>query len=152
MKIYEYHQSQFLPISVGVAWDFFSSPVNLKEITPDYLGFEITSDLGNGKMYAGQIITYKVSPLSGIKLNWATEITHIVDQSYFVDEQRFGPYAFWQHKHWFEEVAGGVKMTDIVHYAIPWYGLGDMGNRLIVLPKLEEIFSYRKEAVEKKFG
>jgi ligand-binding SRPBCC domain-containing protein len=93
-------------VTLEEAWDFFSSPVNLKTITPDYMGFNITSDLGNGKMFAGQIITYKVTPLFNIPMNWVTEITHVVDHKYFVDEQRFGPYALWHHQHWFKSVNG----------------------------------------------
>ena len=34
-----------------------------------------------------QIIQYIVTPVLGIKTNWVTEITHVVDKQYFVDEQ-----------------------------------------------------------------
>ena len=125
MKIYSLTKKQFLPISLDQAWDFFSSPINLKKITPEYMGFEITSDLGDGKMYPGQIITYVVTPVLGIPMSWATEITHVVDKKYFVDEQRFGPYTFWHHQHWFKTVEGGVEMTDIVNYGLPLGFLGD---------------------------
>jgi two-component system LytT family response regulator len=43
-----------------------------------------------------------------------TEITHVKEGAYFVDEQRFGPYTMWHHQHHFTEVKGGVKMEDIV--------------------------------------
>lgn len=151
MKIYNLTKKQFLPISLDQAWDFFSSPVNLKKITPPYMGFQITSDLGDGKMYPGQIITYVVTPLLGIPMSWATEITHVDDKKYFVDEQRFGPYAFWHHQHWFKEVDGGVEMTDIVHYAIPLGILGRVANSILVKSKLQEIFDYRESVVDKIF-
>lgn len=150
MKIYKLEKTQFLPLSLDEAWDFFSSPVNLKEITPDYMGFNITSDLGDGKMYEGQIITYKVTPLLNIPLSWVTEITHVRDKQYFVDEQRFGPYALWHHQHWFEVVDGGVNMKDIVHYGLPL----DPFSRIMswfVKGKLEEIFDYRFKKVNEKW-
>ncbi len=152
MKVYRYQTEQILPISIEKAWDFFSSPVNLKEITPDYLGFKITSDLGDGKMYPGQIITYVVKPLAGIPMRWTTEITHVKDKEYFVDEQRFGPYAMWHHQHWFKQTDKGVHMTDIVHYAIPLGIIGRIANTLIVKNKLKEIFDYRYKKVETIFS
>jgi len=152
MKVYELKTTQTLPISLDEAWDFFSSPANLKEITPDYLDFKITTDLGDGKMYAGQVITYRVRPLLGVPVRWMTEITHVKDKEYFVDEQRFGPYALWHHKHFFKAVDAGVEMTDLVHYAIPWWMGGAITHALVVKGKLKEIFDYRFEKVESLFG
>ncbi len=98
------------------------------------------------------IITYKVSPLFGIKMNWMTEITHVQDKVYFVDEQRFGPYALWHHQHHFKEVPGGVMMTDILNYAIGFGPAGPIANKILVKNKIEQIFKYRTKAVEKMFG
>lgn len=151
MKIYTLTKKQLLPISLDIAWDFFSSPVNLKKITPAYMGFEITSDLGDGKMYPGQIITYVVTPVLGIPMSWTTEITHVLDKKYFVDEQRFGPYSFWHHQHWFSIVEGGVEMTDIVNYGLPLGFLGRIANSLFVKSKLQEIFDYREKVVHTLF-
>jgi ligand-binding SRPBCC domain-containing protein len=152
MKVYDFKTEQILPISLEKAWDFFSSPKNLKEITPDYMDFKITNDLGDGKMYPGQIITYKVRPVAGIPMRWATEITHVKDHDYFVDEQRFGPYAMWHHQHFFEEVKEGVLMKDIINYAIPFGPIGRLANTLMVRSKLTEIFDYRYKKVEELFG
>ncbi len=148
MKLYMLSEEQFLPISKQEAWDFFSSPKNLPKITPDYLSFKITSKIGLDKMYPGQIITYIVKPLLGIPLRWATEITQVKDNEFFIDEQRFGPYAFWHHQHWFEEKDGGVLMKDIVHYGLPLGPLGRLANALFVNKQLQGIFSYRKQVVD----
>lgn len=140
-----------LPIALNTAWDFLSDPGNLKLITPDYMGFHITSDL-NDKMYAGQIISYKVSPLLGVKLNWVTEITHVEKPLYFVDEQRFGPYALWHHKHFLKEIDGGVEMIDVVHYKLPLSLLSNNFHSILVEPKLKQIFSYRSGVLHELFG
>jgi len=87
-------------------WDFISSPANLKKITPDHMGFDITSGELPAKMYPGMIISYKVSPLLGLKMTWVTEITHVKEGAYFVDEQRVGPYALWHHEHFIEPIEG----------------------------------------------
>ncbi|MEO8253906.1 MAG: SRPBCC family protein, partial [Flavobacterium sp.] len=115
------------------------------------MGFQIT-DFDEKNMYAGQIIQYKVTPLFGIKLTWVTEITTVKEGSYFIDEQRFGPYALWHHKHFFEPTENGVKMTDLVHYALPLGFIGRIMNTLIVKNKLKEIFEYREQKVNEIFN
>jgi ligand-binding SRPBCC domain-containing protein len=152
MAFYQLEQTQKIPANLDAVWDFISSPMNLKEITPSYLGFEVTSKNNENKMYPGMIITYKVSPLFGIKLSWMTEITHVKDKEYFVDEQRVGPYTLWHHQHKITVIEGGVLMTDIVTYQPPFGFIGAIANTLIIKAKLKEIFDYRTTAVEKRFG
>jgi len=98
------------------------------------------------------IITYKVSPLFGIKMIWMTEITQVKDYEYFVDEQRIGPYSLWHHQHKIETINGGVSMTDIVTYQPPFGFLGALANLLFIRKQLRKIFYYRKTALEKRFG
>ncbi len=151
-KIYSLKTIQKIPITLEQAWDFFSKPDNLKDITPSNLGFQIISQHHGDNMYAGQVIEYTVKPVLGIPLYWMTEITHVQDKQYFIDEQRFGPYRLWHHQHHFKEVAGGVEMTDIIHYKLPLWFLGDIANSIMVKKQLAHIFNYRFAAVEKRFG
>lgn len=152
MAIYKLETTQLLKTDKKTLWDFISSPKNLQEITPDEMGFEILTENLAEEMYAGQIITYKVSPLLGIKLNWCTEITHVKEGEYFVDEQRFGPYAMWHHEHHIKETPEGMLMTDIIHYKLPFGFLGDIARGLFVKKKLQGIFDYRFEYLEKKYN
>ena len=152
MAFYQFQKQQRIRTTIDELWEFISSPVNLKEITPDYMGFDITTKNLADKMYAGMIIAYKVSPVLGLKTTWVTEITHIVEKKYFVDEQRVGPYALWHHQHIIEPVENGVLMTDIVSYKPPFGILGKIANTLIIKNKLNEIFNYRTKAIEKRFG
>lgn len=151
MKIYNVHTKQNLPISVEEAWDFLSDPKNLKKITPDYMGFKILSG-ADRPMYAGQLIQYIVTPIMGIKTKWVTEITSVEHNKFFVDEQRFGPYALWHHKHFIKEIPGGVEMEDIVDYKVPAGILGQLVHPFLVKPKLDEIFEYRKHKLVELFG
>ncbi len=151
-KVYSIKTIQQIPVSLDTAWDFFSSPANLQTITPNGLGFKIISRYHGSTMYAGQIIEYKVSPVLGIPLYWMTEITHVEDEKYFVDEQRFGPYRLWHHQHHFKAVPGGVEMTDIVHYKLPLWFLGDIAHALFVKKQLAHIFDYRYKKVAELFG
>ncbi|MDC1049088.1 SRPBCC family protein [Flavobacteriaceae bacterium] len=151
MKIYRLETIQNLPISKSHAWDFLSNPKNLKRITPDYMGFKIINGTAD-KMYAGQIIQYIVTPVMGIPTKWVTEITHVDDGNYFVDEQRFGPYSLWHHKHFIKAIKNGVEMKDIIDYKIPLGIIGRIAQPILVAPKLKEIFEYRKNALIELFG
>lgn len=149
--VYTLETSQFLNITPAQAWDFFSSPENLAEITPPHMGFVITSGIP-GKMYPGQIITYKVSPVAGLVTNWVTEITYVADGEFFVDEQRFGPYSMWHHVHRFEARQGGVLMTDQVSYKLPMGFIGKLAHALFVKRQLKHIFNYREQKLNELFG
>lgn len=153
MKSYHLTFNQKIPLPLLETWDFFSSPANLAIITPPYMAFKVTSDPGIlNKMYPGMIITYKVSPIKGIKLDWMTEITQIAQEKYFIDEQRFGPYKFWHHQHHFKEIEGGTEMTDILTYGLSMGIFGRLANSIFVDEKLQQIFEYRKQKVIELFG
>jgi ligand-binding SRPBCC domain-containing protein len=142
---------QTLPINLAQAWDFFSNPANLKRITPPFMGFDITSELPEGKMYQGMIITYKVSPLFGIPVDWVTEITHVQEPYFFVDNQKSGPFKFWHHQHIFKEVKGGIEMTDIVNYAAPVPIVGKLLEFLMIEKRVNQIFDFRHQILEEMF-
>lgn len=114
------------------------------------MNFKILSSPSQ-KVYAGQIIEYNVSVLPGIALYWMTEITNVVEEVYFVDEQRFGPYSLWHHQHHFKPEKDGVMMTDIIHYKIPFWILGDLANTLFVKKQLIKIFQHRTQMVNELF-
>lgn len=144
-------QEQFLPISLEQAWDFFATPKNLNEVTPKELDFVITSDVPD-RMYEGLIITYKIKPMLNVPVSWMTEITHIKDMEYFVDEQRKGPYNIWHHEHHFKSVEGGVMMTDILYYDVGKWILGWIAGKLFVDAKVKEIFEFRRRALDDYFA
>lgn len=151
MKIYQLKSSQKLPISLETTWNFFSDPANLSKITPKWLSFEVKTQLPE-KMYSGMIIIYKIRPILNVPQIWVTEITHVKEPFYFVDEQRFGPYKFWHHQHSFSLTEDGkVLMQDLVSYAIPFGILGRIINYFLVSKKIKEIFDYRKTVLEKMF-
>ena len=149
--IYELKRTQILHVDRKKAWEFLSNPQNLKLITPPYLGFEVISELP-AKMYAGQLIQYYVTPVLGIKVNWVTEITHVEEGKYFVDEQRIGPYSLWHHQHFIDDCDSGVEMTDIVHYKLPFGILGRLAHPILVKNKLNEIFEFRYNTLESIFN
>ncbi|MGJ8697552.1 MAG: SRPBCC family protein [Verrucomicrobiaceae bacterium] len=150
MKVHQLKREQWLPISLEEAWAFFSTPRNLDRITPPGLGFKIES-LPSEEMYEGEIITYKVMILPGVWIPWVTEIKSVTPMESFVDEQRAGPYRFWHHRHHFQEKDGGTLMTDLVHYSLGFWPLGEIPHRLFVKKKVESIFDFRRESIGKHF-
>jgi ligand-binding SRPBCC domain-containing protein len=152
MPVYTLETLQRIPASRGEVWEFISSPANLKKITPGYMGFEVITQNLPDKMYPGMIITYKVSPLLGIKMTWVTEISQVRELEYFVDEQRTGPYRLWHHQHHIVAIEGGVLMKDIVTYVPPFGFLGGLVNALLIRNQLKEIFAFRSLKLNEIFG
>lgn len=148
--MYQLIRKQIVHTDLETCWDFFSNPSNLKLITPEYMGFDVKTETPN-KMYEGLIISYSVRPLLNIPMEWVTEITHVKDKSFFVDEQRVGPYKLWHHEHHFKEIDEGVEMIDIVSYEPPFGILGKIVHPFIIKPKLEEIFAFRFKKVDSIF-
>ena len=150
MAFYQLEKTQTIPAEIDEVWNFISSPAHLKYITPAYMGFEIINTIPE-KMYPGMIVSYKVSPLLGIKMKWVTEITHIKEKEYFIDEQRIGPYSMWHHQHKIKPIEDGVLMIDIVTYQPPLGFFGAFLNRAFIRKQLDEIFSYRESAIGNRF-
>jgi ligand-binding SRPBCC domain-containing protein len=148
--MYQLKTKQFVKTDMATCWDFFSDPKNLSKITPQSMGFIVRTELPD-KMYEGLMIEYTVRPMLGIPMNWITEIKTVKNHSFFVDEQRKGPYRIWHHEHHFKEVEGGVEMTDIVSYELPLGFLGRLMHPILVKNKLKEIFDYRRQKVDELF-
>lgn len=151
MKVHTLHRKQFFPISIQEAWEFFSSPKNLAKITPSKMDFKILEISGNGKIYSGQIIRYRIKALPFYSVYWVTEITQVQEPFHFVDDQQSGPFKIWTHKHTFKSVEGGIEMTDEVTYAVPFGLFGLLANWLFVSREVSAIFNHRFETLEMLF-
>ncbi len=142
MSYYTIHEKQTLPIQVEEAWEFFSQPENLGKLTPPEMHFKILHKTG-ASIFQGQLIIYKINIAKWFSMKWVTEITHVQNGSYFVDEQRFGPYKFWHHLHKFKPSNEGVVIEDEVCYKIPFGFVGKIAHKLFVKKMLHRIFKYR---------
>lgn len=149
--MYKLHKKQNVPISLQEAWNFLKSPKNLEKMTPKEMGFKII-DGAERETYAGQLITYEVTPLLGIKTKWVSKITQVEYLKYFTDEQLYGPYAMWHHTHFIKEIEGGVEMEDVIYYKVPFGILGKLFHPILVKPQLEKIFKFRSEKLIEIFG
>lgn len=150
MKLYCLERTQILSVSLEKAWQFFASPLNLPTITPPWLNLKVTEKVSS-RMFPGMIIAYKVKPFLGIPLTWITEITHVDAPIYFVDEQRMGPYRFWQHQHHFRQIKDGVQITDVVNYALKFRSFGRLVHAVLIKKQLEKIFDFRQKRLDQIF-
>ena len=151
MALHQLRKEQIIQLDLDGAWEFFSHPANLNEITPPELQFRIVSpDLG--EMFEGQKIEYRIRLAPLVWTRWVSEIREVRERESFVDLQEVGPYKYWHHRHSFEPVEEGVRISDVVDYEIGWGFLGELAHALFVKKKLERIFDYRQEVMAKKFG
>lgn len=152
MAVYTIECEQFIPADIETVWKFFSNPINLGVITPPDMKFKQISASEGDKIYAGQLIRYRVSPMYGIRIGWLTEITQMEEHRSFIDEQRRGPFSLWKHQHFFEPVAGGTKMTDIIQYRVPGWWIGNLANKLFVRRRVKQIFEFRRAKTVELWG
>jgi len=135
----------------GTLWKFLSTPVNLNELTPPELHFQILSEVLD-IMYNGLTILYEIRiPVFG-KRRWLTEIKHIEQGAYFVDEQRAGPYKLWYHQHRIEPLDKKTRMIDRVCYQLPFGIIGQLVHKFWIKNMLETIFAYRAARLVERFG
>lgn len=153
MKLHKLERIQIINSDIKTVWKFFSRPENLNEITPPDMNFEILTKNLPDEIHPGLIIEYKVSPFKGFKSHWVTEIKHVIQEKLFVDEQLFGPYKFWHHLHLFEELeTNKIRMTDRVYYSLPFGMMGEIVHLILIRERLNEIFDYRYQTIEKLFN
>jgi ligand-binding SRPBCC domain-containing protein len=144
-------RSQTVPAAIDQVWDYFSQPANLNELTPPDMHFKIVYNQSD-EMHAGQLIEYRVRFMPLLRSRWLTEIAHVEDKAFFVDEQRIGPYRFWYHEHCFESTEEGSIITDRVTYELPFGPLGDLVHMVWVKNRLVDIFNFRTEKITQLFG
>ena len=85
-------------------------------------------------------------------MDWQTEITQVNRPNSFTDFQKKGPYKLWNHFHEFIPNEKGVLIKDTVDYELSMGFLGEIAHKLFVKSKLENIFSYRFNILEKMFN
>lgn len=151
--IRQLYREQTLAGDLAHVWEFFASPQNLNAITPGDLTFRIVG-APPARMYAGQMIEYRIGVLPGITTRWLTEITHVRELEYFVDEQRIGPYRLWHHEHRFQPAANGrgVLMTDRVTYEVGFGPIGEVLHAAWIGRQLKAIFDYRAAKIAELFS
>jgi ligand-binding SRPBCC domain-containing protein len=151
MKIYQLYRRQILNLSQQEAWDFFSSPYYLNEITPDFFNVEIDSKVP-AKIYAGLMISYRMKAVWGLPMGWLSEISHCEEPHRFVYQQGVGPFKFWSHEVCLTQLEQSIIMEDIVFYAMPWGWLGQCLHALLIGDKLQQIFDTRQNYLQAKWG
>jgi hypothetical protein len=147
---YRLERQQWIEAPLRAVYAFFSAAENLETITPRWLGFRIRTPRPI-EVRAGARIDYTIR-LGGLPLRWRTRITEWQPDSRFVDLQESGPYARWEHTHTFRELGGGVLMTDVVEYDLPFGWLGRLAHGTLVRALLARIFDYRFARVREIFG
>ena len=150
MHLYKLRAEMLIERPLSEVFSFFENPSNLGKITPRWVDFKITSEEPI-KMRKGAEIYYTIKVMN-VPMHWKTVITDYQPPLLFVDEQEKGPYAFWHHRHTFEETARGVMVGDHVQYAMPLGPLGRLAHGVMVSKQLRSIFSFRQNELGKIFG
>ena len=150
--LYTLYAKQRVNKKVDILWDFFRKPSNINSLTPPDFHFKIKSGQSD-EFYEGKIISYKIKPFKLVTLNWVTEISKVEKESYFIDNQIYGPYKLWHHEHHFKSNTDGTtEIIDKVKYKVPFYILGRLAHKLFIRKKLFNIFMFRQKQINNLFN
>lgn len=151
MSIYRLYRRQELKMSKEQAWQFFSSPHNLNQITPSFFHVDITSPVPDD-IYAGLMISYRMKAVLGIPMAWLSEVSHCEKPKRFIYQQRVGPFQFWSHEVCFTPNGEHTVLEDIVFYSMRWSWFGELLHALVIDSKLKRIFNVRQDYLQAKWG
>jgi ligand-binding SRPBCC domain-containing protein len=143
-------REQFVARPLDEVFEFFARAENLEQITPPWLNFALEPPEPE-QIETGTLIAYRLR-LHGVPVRWVSRIEEWDPGREFVDVQIRGPYRRWHHRHRFEPIDGGTKVTDRVEYELPFGPLGELAWTLFVRRDLGRIFDHRRRAVAKLLG
>ncbi len=132
------------------AWQFFSSPYHLNDITPDFFNVVILTPVPE-RIYSGLLIEYSMKAVFGLPMTWLSEISHCDEPKRFVYVQRAGPFKLWSHEVCLTEQKENMILEDIVFYAMPIGYLGRLLNSMLIGRKLEAIFNTRRDYLARRW-
>lgn len=138
-----------IEMPIDQVWAFFSTPSNLKLISPSKMKFEILNGTLD-KMVLGEEYFYRFLLLPFIHVKWRNEFIEIKEYQYFVDTMRKGPFLFWEHKHSFDVLDDNVTLLkDEILFCMPLGCLGKWVGELIVKKVIAKSFADRYDGIEK---
>jgi hypothetical protein len=148
MHTYCLEREQWLPRPVDEVFAFFSRPENLQVITPPWLDFRMVES--PAELAVGSLIRYRLR-WRWMPIRWTTEISEWNAPHRFVDREISGPYALWNHEHWFAPHERGTTMRDRVTYALPLGWIGRAAHAIVVKRDVERIFDFRGQTMRHLF-
>jgi ligand-binding SRPBCC domain-containing protein len=126
---------------------FHESPDALERLIPPWESAEVVEAPKSLLPGSRAVIRMKLGPF---RIDWIAEHTEYVRDRLFVDRQVEGPFAFWKHRHCFEDDGeGGTILRDEVEYRPPLGRIGDMLAGWFIRYKLTRMFDYRHEATRR---
>ncbi|WP_096201150.1 SRPBCC family protein [Bacillus sp. FJAT-45350] len=142
MGKHTFYYETYIDSHIDNVWDFFSTAENLAKIT----SFPKVRILSNPATVKGNIIEMELN-FRLFKMAWSSDITEVVEKSYFIDVGKVVPFPFkeWRHVHAFEEKGNGTLMKDTVTYEAIMPGL-------FVQQFLKGMFSSREKEIRKYFS
>jgi ligand-binding SRPBCC domain-containing protein len=152
VKLHTLQQVQILPIPAATAWDFFSNPANLAQLTPPDMAMRRPEGDQTHPVFPGQMLWFQIQLAPLVWKTWITQITHVEPGVSFIDEQRAGPYKIWRHRHLITPLSDTTcEVSDTIYYALPFQPFSGLAHPLIVRPMLTKIFTYRRQALATLF-
>lgn len=104
-----YEKSSIMNTTMDKMQAFHQSPDALGKLTPPPIFMQLREDNRTSMTEGDLKFTLWMGP---IPIKWHAEHQAGPNADSFADMQIAGPMAYWRHEHIFEEVTGGIKLTD----------------------------------------
>ena len=158
---------QWVAIPIEKVFLFFANPNNLPRIMPPNTGTRLDAlklaapplgpGIANRDGLAGvgsEIVTsFRLFPFLPLRARWIALITEFEWNHHFADIQKKGPFKRFRHRHEMSgEMRNGVSGTvirDAIEYDAGFGILGDLANKMFIVPSLKKTFEYRQNTLEK---
>lgn len=135
-----FEKTSIIDASPEVLWRFHERSDILQLLTPPWQPVQIIRR--EGGLGVGAISEFRLW-IGIVPVQWIAVHTACEPNRYFVDEQKTGPMASWQHHHQFEALGTQTKLTDAIAFSLPG---GQSIESLLdwwVNSRLSDMFDYR---------
>lgn len=122
---------------VETVFAFHERPDALDLLSPAFPPVRVVSRTGG--LATGARVELRIAGV----IRWVAVHTAFERNRLFVDEQAEGPFAEWVHRHEFEAVDGGTRLTDRVTYRLRGGRAANAIAPVLVAPGLSRMFGYR---------
>jgi ligand-binding SRPBCC domain-containing protein len=128
---------------VEAVFAFHMDPANLARVAPPGSQTEVLSST-DVPLRRGSHVVIRTAPM-GVSVTVEAEIVAIEENRMFEDRQVRGPFRSWRHRHLFDPIPGGTRLTDEVEVEPPGGLPGRLLAQGLILRQLDAAFAYRQE-------
>ena len=142
----QFVKESFIKALPEVVFAFHELDDAFERLVPPWENVEILQRADITKVGSRAIIQQSIFGL--IKQKWVAEHTAYDPPNMFEDTQVSGPFKRWVHQHHVFPEKDGARLRDEIDFEPPLSFIGEIGAKIVILPKIEKMFEYRHKVTK----